>query len=161
MGQMQSVLLPLLGALLFPTTFHGPALETAELPSRTWKRPTITPRSALPLIRAGIAHVEPNAACPAGPGKDAVRLGARIVDPPLLDYVEPDMPAVPDLLGVVIVEVRIAPDGKVTPMKLLRGDPRLGEPVMAATRRWRYARTCLGGNPIPLIKTVTMSLVQS
>ena len=156
---MQSWLLPLLILLVLTVPSRGRESANAEA-AYTWKRPTITPRSALPLIRGGVAHVEPNAACPPGLGKDAVRLGAGVIEPPLLDYVEPDMPAVPDLLGMVIVEVRIAPDGKVTPTKLLRGDPRLGEPVMAATRRWRYARTCLNGNPIPLIKTIAMSRIQ-
>lgn len=155
---MQSWLLPLLILIVLTVPCRGLEFENEEA-ARSWKRPTITPRSALPVVRGSIAHVEPNAACPPGPRKGAVRLGA-IIDPPLLDYVEPDMPAAPGLLGMVIVEARIAPDGRVTPTKLLRGDPRLGEPVMAATRRWRYARTCLGGNPIPLIKTISMSLVQ-
>ena len=156
---MQSWLLPLLILLVLTAPSRGRESAHAEA-ARTWKRPMITPRSALPLARGGVAHVEPNAACPPGLGNDAVRLSAGIIDPPLLDYVEPDMPTPPDLLGMVIVEVRIAPDGKVTPAKLLRGDPRLGDPVMVATRRWRYARTCLNGNPIPAIKTITMSLVQ-
>jgi hypothetical protein len=157
---MQSWVLPLLVLMvLMVVPSRGRESENGEA-ARSWKRPAITPRSALPVIRGSIAHVEPNAACPPDLGKDAVRLGAGIIDPPLLDYVEPDMPAALDLLGMVIIEVRIAPDGRVTPTKPLRGDPRLGAPVIAAARRWRYARTCLNGNPIPLIKTITMSLVQ-
>ena len=154
---MQSLFLPLLILMVVTVPSPGRDSESTEA-SRAWKRPTITPRSALPLTRGGVAHVESNAPCP--PGSKAVRLTAGIVDPPLLDYVEPGMPAAPDLRGMVIVEVRIAPDGKVTQAKLLRGDPRLAEPVIAATPRWRYARTCLGGNPIPLIKTIAMELVR-
>ncbi len=157
---MQSVLVPLLIVLLAaPLHEPGSGPSSTQRPLRAWRRPAITPRSALPIARGGVAHVEPTADCPPALGTDAVSLGVRIADPPLLDYSQPGMPAPADLVGMVIVEVRIDADGKISRAKTLRGDARLGEPVIAATRKWRYARTCLGGTPIPVIKTIALSLV--
>ena len=156
---MHSVLPPLV-ILLVAAALQAPLREYSRAPSRTWRRPAITQRSALPISGGGVVYVEPGVDCPSGLGTDAVRLGVARVDPPLLDYREPGMPAAPDLVGMVIVEVRIAPDGNVSQVKTLRGDPRLAEPVMPAVRRWRYARTCLGGTPIPIIKTIALTLIR-
>ena len=122
-----------------------------------WTKPTVTPVSALPILRGGVAHVRPGAACPAWTGKP-VRVGSVIVNIPLLEYVEPDPPA-KDLAGTVIIEVAIATDGSVSRASLLRGDSGLAAPVMSAASRWRYARTCIGGSAVPLITTFALSRV--
>ena len=138
--------------------------ESTETPppasSLQWSKPKVTPRSVLPIVQAGVAHVDPAAACPPGLGTGAIRLSA-IIDPPLIDYVEPDVPEGAQPGDRVIVELAIAPDGSVTGAKALRGDSRLLGAVAAAAKRWRFARTCLGGRAIPLVKVFVLSLQPS
>jgi outer membrane biosynthesis protein TonB len=84
-----------------------------------------------------------------------VRIGGAIVDAPLLDYVEPARPS-GIMSGSVIVEVTIGADGRAVEVKPLRGPPELAEVASNAIRKWRFARSCLDGRPIPLIKAIAL-----
>ncbi len=98
--------------------------------------------------------VDPTKACPPSNG-EPVRVGSILSNPPLLDYVEPAAP-LRDESGMVVIEALIGGDGKVTRMKPLREAPGLTEPAMDAIGKWRYARACLGGQPVPLIITIAL-----
>ena len=59
--------------------------------------------------------------------------------------------------GVVILEVRIDVDGRVTDAKVLRGIPLLDQAALDAVRQWVYTPTLLNGTPTPVIMTVTVT----
>jgi TonB family protein len=59
------------------------------------------------------------------------------------------------LHGVVVLECTIAPNGRVTTVKPLRGYRSLTEAATEAVREWTYTPTLLNGVPVPVIMTVT------
>jgi TonB family protein len=123
-------------------------------PAGEWSRPAVTPASALPITKGRISFVAPDAPCPSWEGKP-VRLGP-FGDSPLLEYVEPRAPSPDDVSGTVIVEAVVAADGKVMSVKPLRGVEPLTGPAVEAVRRWRFARTCVGGTAVPLVKAIAL-----
>jgi len=54
------------------------------------------------------------------------------------------------------VEAVIAPDGKVARVKPLREVEGLTDVTVDAVRKWRFARTCVGGQPTPIIKAIAL-----
>ena len=83
------------------------------------------------------------------PVRSGIRPPQKIVD------VRPVSPT-PSANGVVIIEVTIGIDGSVTATRLLRSVPGLDKAAIDAARQWRFTKTCLGGNVVPLIMTVTV-----
>jgi protein TonB len=59
--------------------------------------------------------------------------------------------------GVVVVEITIGVDGKVTDAKVLRSIPLLDQAALDAARQWRYEPTLLNGAPVPIITTATVA----
>jgi len=59
--------------------------------------------------------------------------------------------------GVVILEAVIAEDGSVQDVRVLRSKPLLDEAAVEAVRQWRFTPTLLGGQPVPVVMTVTVS----
>jgi periplasmic protein TonB len=93
---------------------------------------------------------------PVGP----VRVGGVIKEPRKIKDVAPEYPAIArraHLAGIVIIDAVIGPDGRVTDARVLRGVPMLDEAALAAVRQWAYTPTLLGGVPVPLEMTVTVS----
>jgi TonB family protein len=71
-----------------------------------------------------------------------VRTAAQESDRRVITRVEPDYPDALKKLyigGVVRVEVKVAPNGAVKNVKLLGGNPILGQSTMKAVKSWRYA----------------------
>lgn len=124
-------------------------------PPPGWTEPAVTPRSKLPITRGPVVFVDPAKACPAGQG-GPMRVGPGIPHPPLLDYVEPHAPP-RGVAGTVIVELVIGTDGAVSGVRALREAPGLTQLAVEAVEKWRYPRTCLDGQPIPVIITVTLT----
>jgi protein TonB len=58
--------------------------------------------------------------------------------------------------GDVIIEATIGTDGKVQNARVLRSVPLLDQAAVAAVRAWEYTPTLLGGEPVPVIMTVTV-----
>ena len=92
-----------------------------------------------------------------------VRVGSGGRAPVLLKRVEPIYPASAlqaRVEGIVILEVWVGVDGKVTDAKVLRGIPLLDQPALDAVRQWEYTPSTLGGTLIPtiLVPTVTFKL---
>lgn len=72
----------------------------------------------------------------------------------IVTRVEPDYPDALKKLyigGVVRVEVQVAPNGSVKDVKLLGGNPILGQSTMKAVKMWKYA-------PAPTNETLTVKL---
>jgi periplasmic protein TonB len=59
--------------------------------------------------------------------------------------------------GVVIVEARIEPDGRVSNARILRSIPLLDQAALDAVRQWVYTPWLLNGQPIPVIMTTTVN----
>jgi protein TonB len=59
--------------------------------------------------------------------------------------------------GTVRLEVRIAPDGKVSGVRTIAGHPVLAGAAMDAARRWVYAPATLDGAPIASTTQVDIS----
>ncbi len=67
---------------------------------------------------------------------------AQANDRRVVTRVEPDYPDALKKLyigGVVRVEVQVAPNGSVRNIKLLGGNPILGQSTMKAVKLWKYA----------------------
>lgn len=93
------------------------------------------------------------------PPSGAVRVGGNISPPRKVVDVQPVMPEVAlqaGVRGVVIVEITIDGDGTVKDAKILRSIPLLDEAALNAVRQWRYTPTTLGGQPVPVLMTVTV-----
>ena len=102
----------------------------------------------------GDAPAEPEP--PAGP----VRVGGQIKAPRKLKDVPPrytDMARAARVQGVVILECVINQDGRVSDVKVLRGNPLLDESAAEAVKQWVYSPTLLNGQPVQVIMTVTVN----
>jgi periplasmic protein TonB len=89
-----------------------------------------------------------------------VRIGGSLIAPKIIHQVKPDYPELARrarLSGLVILEATVDPQGRVTAVKVLRGQPLLDEPAVEAVRQWRYQPLLLNGIPTPFILTVTVS----
>ena len=90
----------------------------------------------------------------------AVRVGGSIAPPVKLRNVNPAYP--PDALaarvqGVVIIEARIEPDGRVSQTRVLRSIPMLDDAAVEAVRQWEFTPTLLNGEPVPVLMTTTVN----
>lgn len=89
-----------------------------------------------------------------------VRVGGAIKEPKKLKHVPPEYPELARqsrVQGVVIVEARLSPDGRVQEVKVLRGVPLLDEAALQAVRQWVYTPTLVDGVPVPVVMTVTVN----
>ena len=71
--------------------------------------------------------------------------------------VMPEVARQAGIRGVVILEIIIGADGKVTDAKVLRSIPLLDQAAIDAARQWRYEPTLLNGAPVPVIMTATVN----
>jgi periplasmic protein TonB len=85
----------------------------------------------------------------------------RLLKPPVkirdVAPVYPEMAIRTRIEGIVIVEAIIGPTGDIQDAKVLRGKPFLDEAALAAVRQWKYTPSTLGGVPVPVIMTVTVT----
>jgi len=97
---------------------------------------------------------------PPPPPPRVVRVGGNISAPALLRRVDPVYPELARearVQGVVILEARVDTRGRVASVKVLRGQPVLDDPAVAAVRQWRYRPLLLNGEPTEFILTLTVS----
>jgi TonB family protein len=99
---------------------------------------------------------------PPVPSNDrTIRVGERGVRVPTkIRDVKPVYPAVAraaNVQGIVIMEVRIEPDGSVGSARVLRSIPLLDQAALDAVNQWQFTPTLLNGNPVPVIMTVTIN----
>ena len=89
-----------------------------------------------------------------------VRVGGNIKTPARIEDAQPIMPDVArqaGISGVVILEIVIAADGRVSDAKVLRSIPPLDAAALETARKWRYEPTMLNGMAVPVIMTVTVN----
>ena len=92
--------------------------------------------------------------------KEPVRVGGGIRPPQKIRDVTPRYPRMAldaHQEGVVILEAVIAEDGSVQDVRVLRSKPLLDDAAVEAVRQWRFTPTLLGGQPVPVVMTVTVS----
>lgn len=89
-----------------------------------------------------------------------IRIGGAIKPPIKRRDVRPVYPGdamAGAVQGVVIAEVTIDTEGKVSNARILRGVPLLDQAALDAVRQWEYEPTLLNGVPVPVIMTVTVT----
>ena len=107
-------------------------------------------------VVGGIIGGLPSAAAPVAP----IRVGGDIKAPRKIKDVAPEYPGLAvraRVSGVVILEAVIGADGKVKDAKVLKGIPMLDEAALKAVRQWAYTPTLLGGVPVPVVMSVTVT----
>ena len=115
--------------------------------------PPVMPLRSLPITDGPFTFVNPRSPCPPRKG-GPVRVGSALVQPPLLAHTAPRLASSG---ACVLIEAIIQQDGTVGKMRVLRGAKHLHEPALEAVRRWKFARTCFDGVPIPLIHVVVVN----
>ena len=90
-----------------------------------------------------------------------VRIGGQITAPALLHRVEPvypDVAAMAQLSGLVILEATVNTEGCVDSVKVLRSrHPLLDKAARDALMQWTYRPLVLNGIPTPFVLTVTFN----
>ena len=98
---------------------------------------------------------------PAPVAAAVVRIGGKITAPALLHRVEPiypDVAAMAQLTGLVILEATVNTDGCVDSVKVLRSrHPLLDKAAKDALMQWRYSPLVLNGTPTAFVLTVTFN----
>jgi protein TonB len=97
---------------------------------------------------------------PAGWSEGGLRVGGAIKPPTRVTNVNPvypDAARAAAVQGVVILEARIEPDGRVSQARILRSVPLLDQAALDAVMQWEYEPTLLNGVPVPVLLTVTTS----
>jgi TonB family protein len=90
----------------------------------------------------------------------AVRVGGNVKVPIKIRDVKPVYPAdaqAARVQGVVIVEVRIEPDGTVSNARILRSVSMLDQAALEAVLQWQFVPTLLNGQAVPVIMTCTVN----
>ncbi|MEO8074927.1 MAG: TonB family protein [Acidobacteriota bacterium] len=94
------------------------------------------------------------------PGQDALRVGAVNKTPAKIKDVRPVYPPIAveaKVQGVVIIELRIEPDGHVGDARVLRSIPLLDQAALDAVMQWEFTPTLLNGAPVPIMTVVTVN----
>jgi protein TonB len=102
----------------------------------------------------------PPATPPAGWSEGVLRVGGAIKPPTRVTNVNPvypDAARAAGVQGVVVLEARIEPDGRVGQARILRSVPLLDQAALDAVMQWEYEPTLLNGVPVPVLLTVTTS----
>jgi len=93
------------------------------------------------------------------PISPTLRVGGAIKEPRKLKNVAPvypDVAARAMVEGVVILEIAIAPNGRVDDVRVLRSIPLLDAAAVAAARQWVFAPTLVHGVPVSVAMTVSV-----
>ena len=90
----------------------------------------------------------------------AFRVGPNLPAPRQTKNVRPEFPDEAQrrrVGGAVILEVLVAPDGKVQDVRVLRSSPLFDGAAMDAVRKWEYTPTEIDGAAVPVVMTVTVT----
>jgi periplasmic protein TonB len=96
---------------------------------------------------------------PVDPGPPR-RAGVDVTPPARLSGETPVYPALARQAGIagkVVIECTIDPSGRVVNATVTRGIPLLNAAALDAVRTWRYRPTLVGGVPVAVLMTVTVS----
>lgn len=121
--------------------------------------PPPPPSPAPPAVVAPAALPQP-AAVSWNPGDPPLRIGGQIKEPKKLKDVRPVYPEIAlhaRVQGVVILEVQIDQDGRVSNARVLRPVALLDDAAIDAVLQWEFMPTLVNGQPVPVIMTVTVN----
>ncbi len=93
-----------------------------------------------------------------------IRVGGDLQAAKLVFKVDPEYPRLARqarVEGLVIMQVTVDEQGKVTNVQVLRGHPLLVNAAVNAVKQWRYKPTYLNGHAVPVIATVTVTFALS
>ena len=81
-----------------------------------------------------------------------VRVGGDVPMPSRVHFVEPEYPpiagqVVPQVVGIVILEVGLNEEGRPIDIKVLYGVPLLDAAAIDAVKQWRFQPTLISGKP--------------
>ncbi len=107
---------------------------------------------------------EPGSAPPPPPPppparREPIKISHGVEGARLIHRVDPDYPEIARLArvqGPVVLQATIDEEGRITNLRVVRGNPLLIEEALSAVRQWRYSPTLLNGEPVPVITTVTV-----
>jgi protein TonB len=113
------------------------------------------------IVGGLVSAVPPPPPPPAPAPREPVRIGGQIKAPALLHRVEPIYPevaALAQVAGIVILEAVVDEGGRVQSVKVLRSSHRLLDRAAEdALKQWRYSPLVLNGIPTRFVLTVTFS----
>jgi len=95
-----------------------------------------------------------------GTGTTPVRVGYLVQEPRKIRHVEPVYPDLARMAGisaVVEMECVITVEGRVTDVRVLRGNPLFNANAVRAVQQWLYTPTNLNGRLVPVILTVRIT----
>jgi TonB family protein len=113
------------------------------------------------------ANPASTAAVPAPPLRDpppdwmqgAVRVGGDVAAPTKVKNVEliyPPIALSARVSGVVTVDARVEPNGRVSQVRVVSGPPLLQKTAADAVMQWEFTPTVLNGKPVPVLITTTL-----
>jgi len=59
--------------------------------------------------------------------------------------------------GTVVLEAVLDPTGSVTQLRVVRSVPLLDQAALDAVRRWKYSPSMIGGRPVSVLMTITIT----
>jgi TonB family protein len=136
-----------------PAAGTPPPANTARLPESERPVPAASPGAPTP---AGRGAGPLRATGQGGP----VRVGGSIKPPRRLVNVNPVYPEdakAAGIEGVVILEITIAEDGKVSDARVVSSVPALDQAAIDAVVQWVYEPTLLNGAPVEVLLIVTIN----
>ena len=149
-----------------PGTELKPLLEAfinSALDSVKASRYEAPPRPVTFDLTVHFAGSRPEAAVESSPLADgAIRVGREVKPPTKVKDVRPlypDEAREAGIQGVVILELRIEPDGRVGQARVLRSIPALDAAAIDAVRQWAFTPTLLNGVATPVVMTVTVQFI--
>jgi len=102
----------------------------------------------------------PSTSAPSPPwAEGAVRVGGAVKPPVKVKHVTPVYPPEAQesgVQGVVIIEARIEPDGRISNARILRSVPLLDQAALDAAMQWEFEPSLLNGNAVPVLMTITV-----
>lgn len=121
--------------------------------------PTMPPTSDVPPPPPA-PPAPPAPPTPWDPSSGPLRIGGHIKEPKKIKDVRPVYPAVAQdarVQGIVILEVRIDEDGRVSDARIVRPVALLDQAALDAVLQWEYEPTMLDGRAVPVLMTVTVN----
>ena len=104
-------------------------------------------------VAGGVPDAHGSAEAPPKP----VPVGGDVRPPTKLRHVNPVYPEIAKaahIQGEVVLECVIDADGRVTDIRVVRGQPLLDDAAVAAVQRWLYEPTRLNGRAVAVLMTV-------
>ena len=71
--------------------------------------------------------------------------------------VYPDIARMAQKEGTVVMEAVLDPTGRVTQLRVIQSVPLLDQAAIDAVRQWRYTPSTLGGHPVSVLMSITIT----